>query len=248
MAMHFATNAYGLIGTGSINHGIGTGDFTWCAWVKLNSAPAASGRVVALCGDLNNGGLMAEAISANPWGMYWGSNYTFGVSLTAGRWYHILATRIAGTLYGYTDGVLSATTHNIAAKSMAAGSVCIGSDAGGSFRAQASVAHIGLFSGGCGIAEARAIATGEPSPRVLGLPRFWASCELADKSGRVIDEGPGRVQFKSLFSSAGNYPTWAPDGPYVARPESPRKSFAATAATGGYVIGSGIGSGTVLGL
>jgi hypothetical protein len=93
------------------------------------------------------------------------------------------------------------------------------------------VAHIGLFAGGCGVAQARAIAGGEPAPRVLGLARFWVSGALEDKSGRAIDEGPGRVQFKSLFSSAGNYPTWGPDGPYVARPDSPRKSFAAASAT-----------------
>lgn len=232
MAMYFGQDAYGLLGTGSVNHGIGTGDFTWCAWVKLNATADTNGHLVAYCNDLNNsGGLFAGAISTASWGMYWGGNYTFGVVLTAGRWRHVIATRIAGTLYGYTDGVLSATTHNIAAKSMASGTVHIGAGSGGEFRAQASVAHIGLFSGGCGIAEARAIATGEPAPRVLGLPRFWASCELADKSGRVIDEGPGRVQLKSLFSTAGNYPTWAPDGPYVARPESPRKSFASSAAS-----------------
>ena len=246
MALYFPTNAYGLLGTGSINHGIGTGEFTWCAWIKMNAAADGNGHTIGMCSDLNNGGLMARGIGSNNWGLYWGGDYSFGTTLAAGRWYHLLATRRANTLYGYLDGVESASTFALT-KNMGSGTAYLGSDSGGSFRLQGTVAHVGLFASSCGAAQAQRIAKGTPAVEVLRMVRFWCSLELGDVSGRAKDDGPARVQLKSLFASAGNYPTWIGDDAKFSRlAREPHKYTAAAAVAAGSIIGSGFGGGTLI--
>jgi len=246
MAIYFSGTAYTLVGTGSVNHGIGTGDFTWCAWVCPNAAYNTTGHMIAHCRDANNFALMAGVISATPWGFYWAGSRSFGTTLTAGRWQHLLVTRRAGVIYGYLDGVESSTTHSdFSGTSMASGTVNVGGTSGGNYIPKSSVAHIGLFACGTGAAQALRIARGAPATDVLGRCMFWLRGEAGRRQLGMIDEGPARVRLTPLFLNTGNAPSWRQDDAKFADVES--NTATASSGGGGGASSAGISTMDLLG-
>lgn len=91
--------------TSSVSHGIGTGDFTWTAWVK----PASLS--IYKCFVANGGfspGLYGQ-LSTATWGGYWSGDLSSGAGLSTGTWYHLAMRRSGGTLTLWRNGAQVAT-------------------------------------------------------------------------------------------------------------------------------------------
>jgi len=94
----------------TLNHNIGTGDFTWSAWVY-------PGRVTTNYDGIMSVGLFAPNMTvkvgpgSSEWGAYWGISCGSGNILALNRWYHLVFQRSGPTLRFYQDGVQTPTTH-----------------------------------------------------------------------------------------------------------------------------------------
>lgn len=92
----------------TVNHGVGTGDFAIMAVVNPDSASGAY-RPIWHNGAAAPG--FYHTISTGELGLFWSSNRSSGTSLTVGVWQHVIATRLAGTISFYIDGLVQPTTH-----------------------------------------------------------------------------------------------------------------------------------------
>ncbi len=101
------------VSTTTITHNIGTGDFTWSAWIKLNSLNGSpSGDTI-----FSNGSYSPWFGIANTTGrvvIYWAGANTFTNSITAGSWNYVVLKRQGSTISSYINGVLDPTTFTIA--------------------------------------------------------------------------------------------------------------------------------------
>ena len=111
-------NANDYTKSSTINHNIGTGDFTWVAWVYLNdySAGAVTGPSIMTNGEFVPWfGVNANATGHNnALSIYWGGWNTFNTPVTLNKWHMAVLQRTSGVVSAYLDGVKEATTFNIA--------------------------------------------------------------------------------------------------------------------------------------
>ena len=114
--------------TPTINHNIGTGDFTWSAWVY----PLVLEVWRAICANVSY--VPAFYLHAVSLYIYWGRTYSFGSSLSLiNNWYHVVVKREGGIFSAYKNGVKQPTSFTLAT-SMVNATFCIGSESyGGAF-------------------------------------------------------------------------------------------------------------------
>lgn len=105
-----STKAYSFDGINdyvhvALNHGIGTGDFTWSTWVYLNSKKTGTYRGFMAMNDYSPA--FNYHVNGTHWGVYWDPTgpISTGRILSTGKWYHLSIVRSSGTLYFYENGV-----------------------------------------------------------------------------------------------------------------------------------------------
>ena len=98
------------VDTGTITHGIGTGDFTYATWAVRTVDTGQSYQGVMANGDFAPA-MYVETNNTNIWGGYFGSAMTADTSLTIGEWYHLVMMRSGTTIKFYVNGVQEATTY-----------------------------------------------------------------------------------------------------------------------------------------
>ena len=99
----------------SLDHKIGTGDFTWALWV-LPTVQHTDGDAVL---GINNNmpGMYTKLPQRSPessgnWGIVWNDQkYSAGVRLEENTWSHLAVVRRDGIVYFYTNGVQSWRTY-----------------------------------------------------------------------------------------------------------------------------------------
>ena len=100
------------IETAVVNHGIGTGDFTFLAWVQRLSDTGQQYQ-----GTMSNGdyypAMYVEQNGSDTWGGYWGSAKDAGASVADGSWYLLCMRRDSGTISFLKDGQLEALSYPV---------------------------------------------------------------------------------------------------------------------------------------
>ena len=117
----------------NVTHNVGTGDFTWSAWVNWGTETVCvSGS--QYCGIMANGtyapAMFYNLPSTVQWGIFFGADRPSGNILTKYKWYHLIAQRTSGVIKFFQDGVQTPTTHNVAT-SMANARFTVGNSAVG---------------------------------------------------------------------------------------------------------------------
>lgn len=104
-----AFSGYDYVTTGTIKHNIGSGDFTWLAWVyptaydgfPTGSSVMANGEYAPLLYIINASGNLA---------FYWAGPNDFGVNVPLNQWSHVGLQRRNGVIYGFVNAVEAATS------------------------------------------------------------------------------------------------------------------------------------------
>lgn len=107
------------IQSASVSHGVGTGEFTWEAWVKPT---ALSGSTCVMTNGNYSPSFYASTKGTSgdgSVGVYWGGWKNSGSFLAANQWAHIAVVRRVDTLFFYVNGILAPNKHTINGKSMA---------------------------------------------------------------------------------------------------------------------------------
>ena len=101
--------------TSTINHNIGTGDFSYTVWFYATSLRAVGATLCAFIGngdysptfgfDLNN--------YSNQLGFYWMGWRGFGSVPSLNQWNYGVMTRTSGIISGYLNGNICPTTYNV---------------------------------------------------------------------------------------------------------------------------------------
>ena len=91
------------VSSGTLQNNIGTGDFAFASWVNRDTA--SSGWTIACA--LGSGPVIGFYLDTNTtrFGVWSGAPSTSTATIAKGVWNHICATRIAGTLYFYLNGI-----------------------------------------------------------------------------------------------------------------------------------------------
>lgn len=97
---------------GTVNHNIGTGDFTLSAWVYPTVLTADTWRPVIQINSWKPG-MYTNLQSSNQWGMYWLGEYASGNSLSVNNWYHLVIVRQSGMIRFYQNSTQTPNTYNI---------------------------------------------------------------------------------------------------------------------------------------
>jgi hypothetical protein len=105
----------------SVSHGIGSGEFTWEAWVK----PAAlSGSTCVMTNANYSPSFYASTKGTSgdgSVGVYWSGWKNSGSFLKTDKWAHIAVVRRVDTLFFYVNGILAPNKHTIKGLAMANG-------------------------------------------------------------------------------------------------------------------------------
>ena len=132
----------------SSNFNYGTGDFTWEVWMILGSG---FGSNVYLLDHGANGGVIQYYSNAlKYYNVTTGGGSTlyqqgWGAFFTTDVWYHIVASRIAGTTYLYKNGVLvnsDADTHDYPTQNLS-----VGNYGGGGYTWKGNMSQIHIYKG-----------------------------------------------------------------------------------------------------
>lgn len=116
------TNQYAT----AVGPAVGTRDFTVEIWAYPTSAPANSVLFDTNSADNVGDGIMFSYVSGTFYFRYFGSfSPTISTSLTSGRWYHMVMSRIGTTVTGYINGS-SVGTFTEAARNMSSTKYTLG--------------------------------------------------------------------------------------------------------------------------
>ena len=132
--------------SGNFNHGIGTGDFTFAAWVKNHETTQAFRSVISIGQAFPSLDITVNNNSSN-WGLFWGpsSEYVSGTDLPADNaWHHVCIARQGTTLMFWLDGVQTSTTHTVSTN-MTNRVLSIGEDGFGG-EARADIADVRIYN------------------------------------------------------------------------------------------------------
>lgn len=127
--------------TATVAHGIGTGDFTWTAWVKPTSL---STYKCFLANGVFSPGLYGQ-LSTSTWGGYWSGDKTSGNGLSTGTWYHLAMRRSGGTISLWQNGVQVGSTFSVST-SMADSVFTIGDNGAGGGWINTLIAEVSVWT------------------------------------------------------------------------------------------------------
>lgn len=106
-----------FIKTATINHNIGTGDFTFSAWLKIDSYTVGdtTGGSIMTSGELSPwfGIDSNQAGNNNSLSCYWGGWKGFNTPVSIGVWHNCILRRASGQIYAYLDGTLEASNYTV---------------------------------------------------------------------------------------------------------------------------------------
>lgn len=94
--------------SGTVTHGVGTGDFTWTAWVNPTTIASAYDTI------MSNGSFSPAfyiRTTSTQLGAYWGGDLDSGQVLVPNEWQHVVFLKESGTIRFYVNGVQTPTTH-----------------------------------------------------------------------------------------------------------------------------------------
>ncbi len=95
----------------SFAHNIGTGDFTFSAWVYPRRVTTNYDGIMSV-GSFAPA-MVVDAGATNQWGAFWGSNLPSGSILSTHTWYFLVMQREGTTVRFYRNGVVEPTTHTV---------------------------------------------------------------------------------------------------------------------------------------
>ena len=96
--------------TASIAHNIGTGDFTWAAWVN----PSTPSSYQAVCANGSYSPALYTYLGTNVWGFYWSGDKSSGDTFPFGSWQFLVALRRSGVLNFYRNAIKTPSTASVA--------------------------------------------------------------------------------------------------------------------------------------
>ena len=134
------------VATSIINHGIGTGEFTFCFYGRIQRVGTGFDGLFAVGSFSPALYISGIGTGSDEWGFWWGSARPSGdiLPITTDVVTSIVAMRRAGNLTFFRDGVQTPTTHAVAT-SLANSAVGLGSDRSGS-AANFGNCSVGAFS------------------------------------------------------------------------------------------------------
>jgi hypothetical protein len=100
--------------TSSINHNIGTGNFTYSAWVYPTSLKGAGATLSAFMGNGEYAPTFGFDLNGYPseLGFYWSGWKGFGTTLSLNQWYYVVMTRVGALCTGYLNAIACPVTYN----------------------------------------------------------------------------------------------------------------------------------------
>lgn len=116
------------ISTPTINHNIGTGDFTYSAWVFPTAyyTTISGATVTGILGNSNYSPTFftsGNSGTGHALGYYWGGWQDFGVDVPLNTWSYVTMKRSSGVISGYINGTVGPTTHSLSSSMVNAGYV-----------------------------------------------------------------------------------------------------------------------------
>ena len=198
------------IETAVVSHGIGTGDFTFLAWVQRLSDTGQQYQGAMSNGDFSPA-FYVEQNGDNQWGGYWGGALGASSENLNDTWYLLCMRRENGTITFYKDAQLEASSYDVTT-SMANNVLRLGSSS-------ASTANHGhqridearLYSRALSGSELSTIYNNETSPATFySISEFLSLPEDTDVSVRikladilVTDDGLGTNALNLSGTDAG---------------------------------------------
>lgn len=204
----------------AFSHNIGTGDFTWEAWVKPTVAPngtSGTGKAIMANGSyapafyVSTGGT-APAAGFGSLGIYWsgigGAAWkNSGVKLAADKWYHVAIVRSGTTLSFYVNGVQAPNTYTInATASMSNGAFRLGYSGDGSEYLQGNLDEVRVWALARSVAELRDNMCKKLTGTETGLKLYY---RLDEGSGNTLASAVTATPAITLPATA---PTWTTSG------------------------------------
>ncbi|WP_162903224.1 LamG-like jellyroll fold domain-containing protein [Taibaiella koreensis] len=204
----------------AFNHNIGTGDFTWEAWVKPSVAAngtSGTGKGIMANGNyapalyVSTGGTAPQA-GFGSLGIYWsgigGNSWkNSGVKLAADKWYHVAIVRNGTTLSFFVNGVQAPNTYAInATASMSNAIFRLGYSGDGSEYMQGNIDEVRIW----GVAR----SAGELRDNMC---KKLAGTEAGLKLYYRMDEGSGNTLTSEVsgtpsFTLPAAAPSWTVSG------------------------------------
>jgi len=96
--------------TGTIPHGIGTGNFMMEVWVNRDVDTGQPYQGI-LANDDYAPAMYVETGGSSVWGGYWGGDMAADHETTTGVWYYYVMKREGSTIYFYRNGVVEASSY-----------------------------------------------------------------------------------------------------------------------------------------
>jgi len=193
--------------TGTVNAGVGTGNFTWAAWYYWSN-PAGStyhGLIGWDSAGANDPSLIARDVSGTKeWNVRLNS---FGETVYENSWHHVGMIRRSGTCYLYHDGVAAGTPQAAGTVSMASAGFHLGSAAASNYFFIGSFADAMFWNYDIGAAQMRSLAN--PSDVMYGgllLPparKWWPVKPAASEGGALLLLRPNKRAGKFCSQLAG---------------------------------------------
>lgn len=189
MARQMDSNSMRVPPTGTVAHGIGSGEFTFSSWVYADSFTLDS---IIISGGVLDPGFYCNS-SGNVVSYFGGAGTTFSVTLSTATWYHLMFSRVSNTLSLYIDGSVDATTQNVTGKSWSDNYFLFGADSvGGGDAWNGPIAEYAIWKGvGFGADVALALSAGEsPSNILVGAGSrvgYWPMVGSGSSSADEID-------------------------------------------------------------
>lgn len=208
--------------TNPVTHGIGSGNFTWEAWIR--PSVAANGTSGTGTGFMANGsyapafyastGGTAPAAGFGSFGIYWGgiggtSWKNSGVKLVADKWYHVALVRSDTTLSFYVNGVKAPNTYTInASASMANAPMRLGYSGDGSEYFQGNMDEVRVWAVARTEAQLREAMCRKLVGNETGLKVYYRLDEAAGTSvANAVTATVGAITLP-----AANAPSWTVSG------------------------------------
>lgn len=211
-----AASAQFLVSSAALSHGIATGNYTESAWVKRRAAGSSYQTVLALGGSAYQSLMLLRNSTTNVFSTYFtvATTNAFNSAIPLGVWTHLAITRSSGTVTGYVNGVIEATTHTNG-ESVADAALSVGSSrasVGGDYF-DGLIAGVAVWNAALNSSQVARLAAGEPPTSIGGEHRYFP---LDAEHGAVVN-GQFGLRGIGVWSGdlviGGGSPVWSADSP-----------------------------------